>query len=82
MVSVDVKATLNLCIEERRSFESRGGRPAPKSPYGLCGHKATLNYSQVSKKHTGFGEAVLILRIQINKILVLAKRQKYLDWWM
>ena len=23
--------------------ESRGGRPVPNSPYGLCGRKATLN---------------------------------------
>ena len=29
--------------------EGRGGRPGlpvPNSPYGLCGHKATLNQSQ------------------------------------
>ena len=25
--------------------ENRGGRPGPNSPYGLCGRKATLNYT-------------------------------------
>ena len=31
--------------------ESRGGRPglpAPNSPYGLCGRKATLNWTEGS----------------------------------
>ena len=43
MVSVDVKQHWTRVQE---LCESRGGRPGlsvPNSPYGLCGHKATLN---------------------------------------
>ena len=47
---------LNLTVPSTRSpraqelCESRGGRPGlpvPKSPYGLCGRKATLNSARV-----------------------------------
>ena len=42
MVSVDVK---KYCTRAQELLESRGGCPGlpiPNSPYGLCGHKATL----------------------------------------
>ena len=48
-VSVDVKQTLQptMCIYRVQELcESRGGSPGlpvPNSPYGLCGHTATLN---------------------------------------
>ena len=33
-----------VLVRAQELCESRGGRPGPhKSPYGLCGHKATLN---------------------------------------
>ena len=47
MVSVDIKS--NIEMNARRAQElcerrgARPGLPVPNSPYGLCGHKATLN---------------------------------------
>ena len=43
VVSVDAK---KHCTRAQELCESRGGRPGlpvPNSPYGLCGHKATVN---------------------------------------
>ena len=46
MVSVDVQQYITWPIRVQELCESRGGRPGlpvPNSPYGLCGHTATVN---------------------------------------
>ena len=49
-MSSQVTVTL---LRAQELFESRGGRPGlpvPNSPYGLCGHKATLNDESVTQQ--------------------------------
>ena len=56
MVAVDVKHRASFfpaTVRTKALCESRGGRPGlpvPKSPYGLCGRKATLNSNYITSE--------------------------------